>query len=202
METYIDKAGTMSTAETLGENGTEANDYKFTKLKYSSVLKHLVGPDKTSTLQPGVYLGGLPTPVPSIYEIRVEKVMQSCAFKSALGIVAGGGFGVVMALFTYGVESPSSTDPSKVPTIKETWREMKSRMKSTSKNFATVGGIFSLVHCAVETYRGESDLQNSTYSGFITGGFLGIKAGIKAGLLGGAGFAAFSTLIDYYFLHR
>nr|XP_002121476.2 mitochondrial import inner membrane translocase subunit Tim22-like [Ciona intestinalis] len=191
-----------TTPKLIDQNVANKEPYTFTTLKYSSVLKHLVGPDKTSTLQPGTYLGGLPTPVPSIYEIRIEKLMQSCLFKSALATVAGAGFGVVFALFTFGVESPSYTDPSKVPTIKETWREMKTRMGSTAKNFATIGAMFSMAHCCIETYRGEADLKNSAYSGFVTGGILGLRGGIKAGFLGGAGFAAFSTAIDYYFLHR
>lgn len=47
-----------------------------------------------------------------------------------------------------------------------------------------------------------SDWKNGTMAGGITGGLIGLRAGIKPGIMGAAGFAAFSTLIDYYFRHR
>ncbi|RKP17674.1 hypothetical protein ROZALSC1DRAFT_30554 [Rozella allomycis CSF55] len=45
---------------------------------------------------------------------------------------------------------------------------------------------------------GRHDLWNSVFAGFMTGGILAYKSGPKAMLMGGAGFAAFSTAIDYY----
>lgn len=78
-------------------------------------------------------------------------------------------------------------------------------------------------------YRGKSDWKNGTYAGGLTGGMIGLRgeiqvhyimiliillfsvftykncicllAGVKAGVVGAAGFAAFSTAIDYY-MHR
>lgn len=65
--------------------------------------------------------------------------------------------------------------------------------------------------------RGKSDWKNGTYAGGVTGGLIGLRgvkwlwfiylekivklcfvAGVKAGVIGAAGFAAFSTAIDYY----
>ena len=63
--------------------------------------------------------------------------------------------------------------------------------------------------------RGKSDHLNGIMSGCITGGVIGLRgenlklchyscvtvhliAGVKAGILGCAGFAAFSAAIDYY----
>nr|CAB3266962.1 mitochondrial import inner membrane translocase subunit Tim22-like [Phallusia mammillata] len=183
-------------------NGKHAKNYNFETLKYSTVLKCLVGPDKITRDEPYPSFGGIPTPLPSINEQRVEKVMNSCLFKSAIACVAGAGFGIVFGLFTFGVESPSYADPAKVPTVRETAKEMKTRMGSYAKNFAAIGALYSANECAIETYRGVADMKNSGAAGFVTGGIIGLRAGLKAGIFGGIGFAVFSTAIDYYFIHR
>ncbi len=57
---------------------------------------------------------------------------------------------------------------------------------------------FAGTECIVESYRGKSDMKNAVYSGFITGGLLGFRAGPMAAVYGGCGFAAFSCAIDYF----
>lgn len=52
--------------------------------------------------------------------------------------------------------------------------------------------VFHLQH------RGKSDWKNAVYSGCVTGGAIGFHAGLKAGVLGCGGFAAFSAAIEYY----
>ncbi|CAK8672780.1 unnamed protein product [Clavelina lepadiformis] len=166
---------------------------------YSSVLKYLVGPEKLRQREQYPQFGGIPTPIPSTMEKNMEAVMNSCVFNTGIACVAGAGFGVVFALFTFGVESPNYSE--KVPTVKETLREMRMKMGSNAKNFAVIGAMFSMTHCVIEKYRGVSDMKNSSASGFVTGGLLGLRAGLRAGILGGMGFAAFSTAIDYFLGH-
>ena len=83
-------------------------------------------------------------------------------------------------------------------TTKETLIDMKNTITSSGKNFAVIGLMFASTECMVESYRGKSDMKNAVYSGFITGGLLGLRAGVMGAVYGGCGFAAFSVVIDYF----
>ncbi|KAH7720942.1 Protein C47G2.3 [Aphelenchoides avenae] len=145
---------------------------------------------------------GLPDPNPT--ERFMTSMMENCLVKSTIAGVVGAGLGVFLGLFLAGGPMGSmqpgftAADPKKVPTLKETWRDMAGQMKSYSKNFAALGFMFAGTECLLETTRAKSDWRNGTYSGAIVGGMIGLRAGLKPGLMGAAGFAAFSTLIDYY----
>ncbi|XP_069801185.1 mitochondrial import inner membrane translocase subunit Tim22 [Dendropsophus ebraccatus] len=170
-------------------------------LQYSLILEHLVGEKRRpKDVIPGG-LGGIPTPIKSEEQKMMERVMESCGFKAALacvgGFVLGGAFGV----FTAGIDTNVGFDPKdpyRTPTAKEVLKDMGQRGMSYAKNFAIVGAMFSCTECLVESYRGKSDWKNSVISGCITGGAIGFRAGLKAGVIGCGGFAAFSAVIDYY----
>eukprot|EP00118_Oscarella_pearsei_P005480 m.25223 g.25223 ORF g.25223 m.25223 type:complete len:185 (+) comp28765_c0_seq4:201-755(+) len=135
-------------------------------------------------------------------ELMIERGMESCAFKTGISAVIGYGLGVVLGLFTAGVESNVSMGPDNVireQTVREVFRDLRQRGHSYGKNFGLVGAMFACTECAIETVRGTSDNWNSPMSGCVTGGVIGLRAGAQAGALGCAGFAAFSTVIDYYF---
>ncbi|KAL1428683.1 hypothetical protein MTO96_003030 [Rhipicephalus appendiculatus] len=68
-----------------------------------------------------------------------------------------------------------AVDPSKM-TVRQVFSDMKAKSVSYAKNFAIVGAMFAAIECTIES----------------------ISSGLKPGLLGAAGFAAFSTIIDYY----
>ena len=116
-----------------------------------------------------------------------------------VGYALGGAFG----LFTAGLDTsmPSPVTGPQEQTAKEIMKEMKTRAGSYARNFAVVGAMFSATECLIESHRGRSDLTNGTLAGCVTGGMLGFRAGPQAAAFGCAGFAAFSTAIDYYFRH-
>ncbi|KAF6023912.1 TIMM22 [Bugula neritina] len=133
-------------------------------------------------------------------ELMVQAAFESCAFKSALSCVAGFGIGVIFGVFTASIDPMSTyaTADAQPPSTRAYLKEMRARSMSYGKNFAVVGMMFAGIECMVESYRGKCELANGTISGAITGGILGFRAGPQAGILGAAGFAAFSTVIDYY----
>ncbi|KAM6983895.1 mitochondrial import inner membrane translocase subunit Tim22 [Tautogolabrus adspersus] len=170
-------------------------------IQYSMILDHLIGDKRpVKDLSPGV-MGGLPVPIKSDEQKMIERGMESCAFKTVLacvgGFVLGGAFGV----FTAGIDTNVGFDPKdplRTPTAREVLKDMGQRGMSYAKNFAIVGAMFSCTECVIESHRGKSDWKNAVYSGCVTGGAIGFRAGVKAGVLGCGGFAAFSAAIEYY----
>ncbi|XP_057677259.1 mitochondrial import inner membrane translocase subunit Tim22 [Corythoichthys intestinalis] len=197
-------AASTSAAEALASDSKSSPpdlSMESPSIQYSMVLAHLIG-DKRAVkdLHPGV-MGGLPVPPKSEEQKRIERAMESCAFKSLLacvgGFVLGGAFGV----FTAGIDTNVGFDPKdplRTPTAREVLKDMGQRGMSYAKNFAIVGAMFSCTECIIESHRGKSDWKNAVYSGCITGGAIGFRAGLKAGVLGCGGFAAFSAAIEYY----
>uniref|UniRef100_A0A3P9DN82 Mitochondrial import inner membrane translocase subunit TIM22 n=1 Tax=Maylandia zebra TaxID=106582 RepID=A0A3P9DN82_9CICH len=131
----------------------------------------------------------------------IERGMESCAFKSLLACVGGFVLGGAFGIFTAGIDTNVGIDPKhplRTPTAREVLKDMGQREMSYAKNFAIVGAMFSCTECIIESHRGKSDWKNAVYSGCVTGGAIGFRAGLKAGVLGCRGFAAFSAAIEYY----
>lgn len=64
--------------------------------------------------------------------------------------------GIGLGVFTASIDPMSTiqtTKPGATPTLKDVWREMRTRSASYAKNFALVGLIFSAVECRIESVR-------------------------------------------------
>ncbi|CAG4934129.1 unnamed protein product [Colias eurytheme] len=173
------------------------------KSDYDSLAKYLVGNIyryRENIIIPRV-LG--PVIIKTNEEKMIESTIESCPFKSVTSCIIGYGLGLAVGLFTSSL-MPNMTDPmaQQNQTAREILREMKTSMLSYAKNFAILGAVFSGIECCIETARGKSDWRNGTYAGGVTGGLIGLRGGLKAGIFGAAGFAAFSTVIDYYMHQR
>ncbi|KAI9565688.1 hypothetical protein GHT06_009480 [Daphnia sinensis] len=173
----------------------------FSPKEMDSLMKYFVGNNCKYREQIIIPRTVGPIHIKSIDEKRVEAVFESCAFKSLVASVMGYGLGAALGLFSASV-SPNITAPdAPQQTAKEIFRDLKFSTLSYAKNFALVGLMFSAVECTIESYRGKGDWKNGTYAGGITGGLIGLRAGLKPGIVGALGFAAFSTAIDYYMRH-
>lgn len=197
-----DSTGAANAATSVSQGPTSASpSMDSPPIQYSMILEHLIGDKRpVKELNPTV-MGGLPVPPKSEEQKMIERGMESCAFKSVLacvgGFVLGGAFGV----FTAGIDTNvgfDPKDPMRTPTAREVLKDMGQRGMSYAKNFAIVGAMFSCTECIIESHRGKSDWKNAVYSGCVTGGAIGFRAGLKAGVLGCGGFAAFSAAIEYY----
>ncbi|XP_041092492.1 mitochondrial import inner membrane translocase subunit Tim22 [Polyodon spathula] len=194
-------SGSSSVSTSPGSPPVAGSSSEDAPLQYSLILNHLIGDKRQAReLNPAV-MGGFPNPHKSEEQKMIERGMESCAFKAALacvgGFVLGGAFGV----FTAGIDTNVGFDPKdplRTPTAKEVLKDMGQRGMSYAKNFAIVGAMFSCSECLIESYRGKSDWKNAVLSGCVTGGAIGFRAGLKAGVLGCGGFAAFSAAIEYY----
>ncbi|VVC97072.1 unnamed protein product [Leptidea sinapis] len=145
------------------------------KNDYDSLAKYLIGNIyryRENIIIPRV-LG--PVVIKSNEEKMIEATVESCPFKSLTSCIIGYGLGAAVGLFTSSL-MPNMTDPmaQQNQTARQILREMKNSMLSYAKNFAILGAVFSGIECC----------------------------GLKAGVFGAAGFAAFSTIIDYYMQHR
>ncbi|MCJ1437226.1 Mitochondrial import inner membrane translocase subunit tim22 [Xylographa pallens] len=136
----------------------------------------------------------------------IQGVMESCPGKTVMagcmGFVLGGAFGLFMSSMSYDTPlTAAGQQLTNLPVreqLRRGFKDMGSRSFSSAKNFGIVGAIFSGTECCIEGFRAKNDMTNGIAAGCITGGVLGAKAGPQAAAIGCAGFAAFSTAIEYY----
>lgn len=140
---------------------------------------------------------------PEVVGAQLERIMNNCMTRAAItmGMGAVGGFMFGVFFSTNQMPVMPGPDEPKIPLRVQMIEGLKASGKagaSTARNFAAAGAVFSGVECVVEKYRGVSDLNNGLYAGCLTGGALAYKGGAVSTLLGCAGFAAFSAVIDRF----
>jgi len=130
---------------------------------------------------------------------------ESCLAKAILGGATGYGFGLLLGTFV----SSTSLETNLQPEHWSTWQKVIDGFKQTgrssaqtAKNFAYFSLIFSGSECAIEKYRGRADHYNGITAGCLTGAGFGIRAGPQSALIGCAGVAAFSAVIEIAFSNR
>lgn len=167
----------------------------FSPQEFEQVSKHLMGSQIRPYPNILVPQSAGPARIQTREELMMANVMESCPFRGVMSFVVGGAMGAFLGLFSSSI-APHHTGVTM--TTKETLLDMKSTITSNAKNFALIGLMFATTDCVIESYRGKSDMKNAVYSGFVTGGLLGFRAGPMAAVYGGCGFAAFSVVIDYF----
>jgi len=177
-------------------NGSNtASSIRFTPDEFEQASKYLMG----SLVRPYpniiVPQSAGPASIRPREEILMTTVFESCPFRGVMSFCAGGALGAFFGLFQSSIAPHQTAVPM---TAKETLIDMKNAISSSAKNFAVIGLMFASTECVIESYRGKSDMKNAVYSGFVTGGLLGFRAGPMAAVYGGCGFAAFSVAIDYF----
>ena len=117
-------------------------------------------------------------------------------------MVLGGLGGALFALFINAFQNPVPWElQDKLSTREQlaySYRDLLKQMKRMSRQLAVFGGVYGTVECLIERNRGCQDVRNHIYAGFCTGAFLARRAGLFAMLTGGAGFAAFSYVIELW----
>ncbi|XP_072163322.1 mitochondrial import inner membrane translocase subunit Tim22-like [Diadema setosum] len=173
------------------------NEGQVSELGLLQVMEALVGENK-KRYNSEMRQYGIPFPPKTPEEQTVERVMDSCTFKTVISGVLGFGLGGAIGLFAASV-NPIDPELAAKQRARDVIKDMGKQCFFHAKNFALIGAMFAGTECIVESYRGQSDWKNSPMAGCITGGLIGYRAGLKAGVVGCAGFAAFSAAIDHYF---
>ncbi|XP_071946569.1 mitochondrial import inner membrane translocase subunit Tim22-like [Antedon mediterranea] len=179
-------------------NVGELSDNKVSDIPFSTLnlMDQLLGANKNKTSSE-IRTFGIPHPFKQKNELLVEGVFESCTFKTVISCVLGFGLGAAIGLFAASVD-PVDPDKLAKQRARDVLKDMGKKSFFHAKNFAVIGAMFAGVECLVESHRGQSDWKNSPIAGCVTGGAIGLRAGLKPGIFGCAGFAAFSMAIDYY----
>ena len=111
----------------------------FTPEEFEGITKYLIGnrvrmfPDIIVPQSAG------PARVQDKTELMMQKVTESCAFKSCMSFVIGGAMGAFLGLFSSSI-APHQTHQM---TTRETLRDMGTTIYSNAKAFAFIGFVFA-----------------------------------------------------------
>ncbi|RPB03475.1 Tim17-domain-containing protein [Choiromyces venosus 120613-1] len=75
-------------------------------------------------------------------------------------------------------------------------RAVSSRAPVSAGSFGIWGGVYSAFECGVRSGRGREDAFNAVFSGFLTGGTLALRRGVRAAGSGALGGAALLAVVE------
>ncbi|GBE59856.1 mitochondrial import inner membrane translocase subunit [Babesia ovata] len=134
-----------------------------------------------------------------------QRVYENCLVRASVIGVSSALLGSLVGAFFFTFQASSVAH--EVPSDKSAgirsqlaaqYKQFLPAVKSSARNFAKLGFVYSLFECVIQKRRAKSDLSNALYAGCASGAFLGLKSGPLASAGGCIGFAAFSGLIEKY----
>ena len=111
----------------------------FSPEEFEGITKYLMGSRGLMSGDIFVPQSAGPARVQDKTELMMQKVTESCAFKSCMSFVVGGALGAFMGLFSSSI-APHQTHQM---TTRETLRDMGSTIYSNAKGFAFIGFVFA-----------------------------------------------------------
>eukprot|EP00833_Pecoramyces_ruminatium_P001576 jgi/Orpsp1_1/1175608/evm.model.c7180000054499.1 len=94
------------------------------------------------------------TPNQNPHQKRFQKMLESCAFKTATSGIMGIGMGSVFGLVMSSIDWSVTEEELKMTTkeqIKHSAKQMGSRSLAMAKSFALIGAMFTGSECVVES---------------------------------------------------
>lgn len=99
-------------------------------------------------------------------EVVMERVMESCAFKSVLSGVVGSALGAALGLFSASVGPDATMTAPEKQTVKQVFLDMKGKSLSYAKNFGVLGFMFAGIECIIESVSFTSNTVCLTESAY------------------------------------
>ena len=117
----------------------------------SELRSLLLGPDKRNSgkLLVPITLAGQTLRSPE--EVKIERIMESCAFKSILSGGMGFALGAVLGLFTASVGPEATMMTPEQQTVRAVFKDMGTKSLSYAKNFGLLGLMFAATECSLES---------------------------------------------------
>lgn len=130
--------------------------------------------------------------------LKIHTYLNEGILPKCIGMGIGGGVvGMFIGAFFFSMQ-PNHIDHNlnyKKQLI-EHFSLFKQSVKSSCKNFAKIGFLFSFYENSLQKIRASNDITNTLYSGCLTGASIAYNRGAPAMVSGCLSFAAFSAIIE------
>ncbi|CDJ26847.1 mitochondrial import inner membrane translocase subunit Tim17 domain-contraining protein, putative [Eimeria mitis] len=138
----------------------------------------------------------------ALQQLRAQRAVEKfindgCILRAATTSVGGGLLGIVLGAFFFTMK-PVDVDSSLGlrAQLRQQYKSFVPDVAATAKNFAKIGGLYSLSECIVDKARATHDLRGAVYGGCLTGAMLSIRGGPRAMFVGSLGFGAFAAAME------